>query len=797
MSSTTASEAQRAPSTTVRPDEGASDQLVPAKREHDDEVQFISSQPIKKMRHAGHEQGTGAQAAEPSASDHSEGVQPQAEVDPSMPDRSVSAMPLGLPSHLSADPLWENRGSSLPAMESFSFPTAGTPASARPVISAAVSPKQVAQTGPPGGMSATRPLVGPASSPQGMTIDQVSCLDVRGPFESSVTNSAANVSNVNSPQISGNVSTSQLHTMGINSRVSYMPNATFSSLDSFSTDNAAPKSNHLPPGGMAPNSEANMPFAMHPTGNPVSLPHLPEGLPSLSSFVPDMTSTTSNKSPGNGSLPGQQTAWARGSASALGPDWSTASVNPAILQHPRPIRPPQMPLSAVISRLDGTSLRSTAPQGPPCLACMNARQQGHHGPSHSQFQGGHSHGNARTTPSQPAAWPGAFGLQNQAPSSILPRTNANLDTGHGQNDSQVGMQTRPFTSFTSPAYAYHQSPGPGTSGGVQTGAQPQFSHGDFTQTSVSAPAHGHSGTGAHHGYGGLASTMTPIHNAASTPFHTASESSPNRSTFPVPLSTGKQPTLASCVSPNANPRPAQTQPQPQPQVLPTQPRQRAQVSSHQHHQQPAAAIPPPQQAPPASISCATASAASAQQHASARKRHAANLLVDVAELAGEIFPYDAVARQHGTLPRKVAEALAAVVQVPLLRCVTDKRRAGKLGSDRMKEFREARKGWLGLVREWEREDRERERERGRERDAEGETDDERRSVGGSVNRDGGGAAGVGKNGTGAGGGGAREPVDPRAVVQPGEPSALDVALMLPPAEMPRQMLQEGFFTGLW
>ncbi|KAJ9129390.1 hypothetical protein NKR19_g10393, partial [Coniochaeta hoffmannii] len=117
----------------------------------------------------------------------------------------------------------------------------------------------------------------------------------------------------------------------------------------------------------------------------------------------------------------------------------------------------------------------------------------------------------------------------------------------------------------------------------------------------------------------------------------------------------------------------------------------------------------------------SATSHSASQAAAAlvrsRKAHAANLLVDVAELAGAIFPYDAVARQHGTLPRKVAEALAAVVQVPLLRCATDKRRAGKLGSDRMREFREARKGWMALVREWEREERE---ERGRK----GEEDEE-------------------------------------------------------------------------
>lgn len=77
-----------------------------------------------------------------------------------------------------------------------------------------------------------------------------------------------------------------------------------------------------------------------------------------------------------------------------------------------------------------------------------------------------------------------------------------------------------------------------------------------------------------------------------------------------------------------------------------------------------------------------------------RRKHAQNLLVDVAETVEEIFPFEEVARRHGVLPRKVVEALVAVVQLPLLKCATDKRRAGKLGSERMKELREARKAWI-------------------------------------------------------------------------------------------------------
>lgn len=768
MSSTSPDEAQQVPSTIVRPEGGASDQLLPAKREHDDEVQFISSQPIKKMRLVGDGQRNEAPATEASAPGSSREGRVQAGVEPSMSNRCVSAMPLGLPSHLSADPLLENRGSSLPTMENFSFPTSRTPTSARPVESAAVSPKQIAQTVPPGGggTDTTRLLAGPVSSPQGMTIDQVSCLDVREPLDSSIANSAADVSDVNNAQTSSNVSAGHLHAIGTSNRVPSMPTATFRSLEASGTNNATSKSSHLQLGYVPPKPQVETPFAVHSAGNLIPFPHIPQGLPSVNSFRTDIACPIANKSSGNGGPSGQQTAWTVAPAGTPGPDWSTVSISTASLQHPRPIRPTQVPLNAVISGT-GTNPQSNPPRERPCLACMNAREQGRHAPTQSQT---HSHGNVPPSPSYPASWAGGFGLQSLVPPPILPR--ANLGANHTQQNSHVGMEAPPSTSVASPAYAYPQFTGPGVSGGVQTGPRPQFGHGNFMPATASASAQSHSGVGTRHVYGEHANTMISVHNPVPTPSQNANENLPNQSTLSVPRSTATQPTMASSASPNTNPwLTPPTQPQPQPQ-----PRQRPQAPQHQH--------PHPQQpqAPPPGISSATTAAAA--HHASARKRHAANLLVDVAELAGEIFPYDVVARQHGTLPRKVAEALAAVVQVPLLRCATDKRRAGKLGSERMKEFREARKGWVGLVREWEREEKE------RERDAEGETDDERSGRGGN----GAAAAGAGKSAVGPG---AKAVVDPRAPVQPGEPSALDVALMLPPAEMPGQMLRDGFFTGPW
>jgi hypothetical protein len=75
-----------------------------------------------------------------------------------------------------------------------------------------------------------------------------------------------------------------------------------------------------------------------------------------------------------------------------------------------------------------------------------------------------------------------------------------------------------------------------------------------------------------------------------------------------------------------------------------------------------------------------------------KKRHAQNLLVDVAETVEAVFPYAEVATRHGVAPSKVAEALAGVVLLPLLRCATDKRRAGQLAQERMREYRDVKQG---------------------------------------------------------------------------------------------------------
>ncbi|KAI1470776.1 uncharacterized protein F4812DRAFT_278146 [Daldinia caldariorum] len=68
-----------------------------------------------------------------------------------------------------------------------------------------------------------------------------------------------------------------------------------------------------------------------------------------------------------------------------------------------------------------------------------------------------------------------------------------------------------------------------------------------------------------------------------------------------------------------------------------------------------------------------------------------NLIVDVAETCQEKFPFEDVAKRHNVPVEKVFDVFAAIIQVPLLRCPTDRRRAGKLATTRVKEYTKAKK----------------------------------------------------------------------------------------------------------
>ncbi|KAI0111868.1 hypothetical protein F4814DRAFT_369557 [Daldinia grandis] len=68
-----------------------------------------------------------------------------------------------------------------------------------------------------------------------------------------------------------------------------------------------------------------------------------------------------------------------------------------------------------------------------------------------------------------------------------------------------------------------------------------------------------------------------------------------------------------------------------------------------------------------------------------------NLIVDVAETCQEKFPFEDVAKRHDVSVEKVFDVFAAIIQVPLLRCPTDRRRAGKLATTRVREYTKAKK----------------------------------------------------------------------------------------------------------
>ncbi|KAF4424076.1 hypothetical protein CFRS1_v006712 [Colletotrichum fructicola] len=68
-----------------------------------------------------------------------------------------------------------------------------------------------------------------------------------------------------------------------------------------------------------------------------------------------------------------------------------------------------------------------------------------------------------------------------------------------------------------------------------------------------------------------------------------------------------------------------------------------------------------------------------------------HIIVDIADTCLNVFPFEEVAKRHNQPEQKVRDIFGAVIQVPLLRCNTDKRRAGKLGTARVKEFNQAKK----------------------------------------------------------------------------------------------------------
>lgn len=73
------------------------------------------------------------------------------------------------------------------------------------------------------------------------------------------------------------------------------------------------------------------------------------------------------------------------------------------------------------------------------------------------------------------------------------------------------------------------------------------------------------------------------------------------------------------------------------------------------------------------------------------RKHSPNLIVDIAETCEDVFPWDEVAQRHGVPRAKIVETFSAIIQLPLLRCTTDKKRHGKLATSRLREYTKAKK----------------------------------------------------------------------------------------------------------
>ncbi|TQN71790.1 hypothetical protein CSHISOI_03694 [Colletotrichum shisoi] len=98
-----------------------------------------------------------------------------------------------------------------------------------------------------------------------------------------------------------------------------------------------------------------------------------------------------------------------------------------------------------------------------------------------------------------------------------------------------------------------------------------------------------------------------------------------------------------------------------------------------------------QQPPVKAIKAAPASSKPQTSRISDTQLTTKHIVVDIADTCLDIFPFAEVAKRHNQPEQKVRDIFAAVIQVPLLRCPTDKRRAGKLGTARVKEFNQAKK----------------------------------------------------------------------------------------------------------
>lgn len=101
--------------------------------------------------------------------------------------------------------------------------------------------------------------------------------------------------------------------------------------------------------------------------------------------------------------------------------------------------------------------------------------------------------------------------------------------------------------------------------------------------------------------------------------------------------------------------------------------------------------PPPPPPPPASRTSTLTKTAATTKTPPQPREHSPNLIVDIAETCEDLFPWDEVAQRHNVPRQKIVETFSAIIQLPLLRCTTDKRRHGNLATSRLRQYTKAKK----------------------------------------------------------------------------------------------------------
>lgn len=540
---------------------------IPIKRKQEEEVQFVSSKPVKKYRGSKDSPAEAHRAI--NTVDTSRTGPPPGDTRPgNIPDHLGPNLPTGQPLHESSN---FNRGVSLPSMENYVFPPPPDGITSRTSRSSPMlSPKQLPLAAPSGQAVAH---LGP-STPSNTN-------DAKPPMWFNNTWAASNVPPQSTPM---NLQMTPSQPMVTAYASPSAPEPSTASRDEHQQSRASEKSTEpaqRPEPAIQPRQE-------------LSTEHVQNGhqYPPREDPEPMQVSHPSRA---------QKTC---------------QTAQPAPQTVPGPMPQGQSPVQQHAGNSGGYAVPTAhpLPPKPPCMACEQMRQQALHKTNIYPLVGAASHAHhgwngselahlSRPAHMQPAPFPAAnFGVNPDVPQNHMHRPH---QLYHGQVPMGYGLTTIPA-----------QGPYP-------IPVQRAFPLADMS-TNDSAP-----GVHSHHfnhnsqlNVSPSSTTITETGRAQYTQGQSASSQ---------PLAT--QPNSTTALSPT-------------PAAPPTSR--------------------PPTPSPP--------------------ENYSPNLIVDIAETCEELFPWDKVAERHNVARQKVVDTFAAIIQLPLIRCTTDKKRHGRLATNRLKDY---------------------------------------------------------------------------------------------------------------